>query len=61
MKALLTLAHEGHFILPEKGSESPVRGPRCLDSVIPKPSELPLDVRKIKDLEILVVSRGEDQ
>lgn len=61
MKALSTLAHEGHFTLPEKQSESPVRGPRCLDIVIPKPSELPLDVRKIKDLEIAVVSGSEDR
>ncbi|MCY4223694.1 MAG: DUF4338 domain-containing protein [Bacteroidetes bacterium] len=61
MKALRTLEGEGHFTLPEKQSESTVRGPRCLDIVIPKPSELPLDVRQIKDMEITVVSRAEDR
>jgi len=61
MKALRTLEHDGYFTLPEKQSESPVCGPRCLDIVIPKPYDLPLDVRQVKDVEITVVSRAEDR
>jgi len=61
MKALLTLEQQGHFTLPKKQSKSPVCGPRCLDTPIPKPTDLPLDVREIKEIEIVRVTHAADR
>jgi len=61
MKALLTLEQQSHFTLPEKQSNSPVCGPRCLDTPAWKPTDLPLDVREIKKIEIVQVTHAEDR
>jgi len=61
MKALLTLEQQGHFTLPKKQSKSPVCELRCLDAPVPKPTNLPLDVREIKKTEIVQVTHAEDR
>ena len=59
MKALRLLESEGHFSLPAPRSASPVRGPRLLDTPVPKAVDVPADVRRIQDLEVILVTDSE--
>ena len=61
MKALRVLESEGHFSLPKPQCESPVCGPRLLDSPVPQAVEVPWDVREIQDLEMILVTGFEER
>ncbi len=60
MKALRSLDTEGRISLPKPQSSSPVRGPRLLDTPIPKATGVPSDVGQIQDLSIELVQSKAD-
>lgn len=61
MKAMYTLADEGHISLPAPKTASFVRGPRLLDHRVPAPVDVPSDVRQIQNLEIVLVTNSDDR
>ena len=61
MKALRVLEAEGHIRLPEAQCDLRISKPRLLEAPVPEATGVPADVRRIKDLEIVLVRNAEDR
>lgn len=61
MAALRLLDREGHITLPQPQSASFVRGPRLLDTPVPKAEGVPSDLHQVRDLGIVRVAGREDR
>ena len=61
MKALRVLDAEGLISLPEAQSDLRIGKPRLLEEPVPGATDVPEDVRRIQDLEIVPVRNTEDR
>ena len=61
MKALRVLEAEGHISLPEAQCDLRISKPRLLEAPVPEATDVPQDVRRIKDLDIVLVRNAEDR
>ena len=61
MKALRVLEAEGHISLPEAQCDLRIAKPRLLEEPVPGATDVPEDVRQVKDLEIVPVRNAEDR
>ena len=61
MKALRVLEAEGHISLPEAQCDLRIAKPRLLEEPVPGATDVPADVRRIQDLDIVQVRNAEDR
>ena len=59
LKALRILESEGHFILPRAQASTGPKSPRRLESPVPLPTDVPLQVEEIQELKLIMVNNSE--